>query len=59
MKYPMRWDGREVMGRYSVSSYYKPRKCAPDDDTKDKKRAAMTWAQCLKRAFKIDIEICE
>ena len=29
------------------------------DDTKDKKRAAMTWAQCLKRAFKIDIEICE
>ena len=28
-------------------------------DTKDKKRAAMTWAQCLKRAFKIDIDICE
>ena len=25
----------------------------------DKKRAAMTWAQCLKRAFKIDIDICE
>jgi hypothetical protein len=29
------------------------------EDTKDKKRAAMTWAQCLKRAFKIDIDICE
>lgn len=27
--------------------------------TKVKTRAAMTWAQCLKRAFKIDIEICE
>jgi len=23
------------------------------------RRASMTWAQCLKRAFKIDIEICE
>jgi hypothetical protein len=29
------------------------------DEGKGKKRAAMTWAQCLKRAFKIDIEICE
>ena len=29
------------------------------DATKDKKRASMTWAQCLKRAFKIDINICE
>ena len=27
--------------------------------TKGEKRAAMTWAQCLKRAFKIDIEVCE
>jgi hypothetical protein len=29
------------------------------DSTTGKKRAAMTWAQCLKRAFKIDIELCE
>ena len=29
------------------------------EGTKGKKRAAMTWAQCLKRAFKIDIEVCE
>jgi hypothetical protein len=30
-----------------------------DAGSKGKKRAAMTWAQCLKRAFKIDIAICE
>ena len=29
------------------------------EGSKGKKRAAMTWAQCLRRAFKIDIEICE
>ena len=29
------------------------------DETKNKKRTAMTWMQCLKRAFKIDIDICE
>ena len=27
--------------------------------TKSEKRAAMTWAQRLKRAFNIDIETCE
>lgn len=29
------------------------------ESTTGKKRAAMTWAQCLKRAFKIDIDYCE
>ena len=29
------------------------------EESPGKKRAAMTWAQCLKRAFKIDIVICE
>jgi hypothetical protein len=29
------------------------------DNNKGKKRAAMTWVQCLKRAFKVDINICE
>jgi Putative transposase len=29
------------------------------EKSKGKKQAAMTWAQCLKRAFKVDIEICE
>jgi len=29
------------------------------EESQGKKRAAMTWAQCLKRAFKIDLEICE
>lgn len=28
-------------------------------DPKATRRAAMTWAQCLKRAFKIEIEICD
>ena len=28
-------------------------------DTKANRRAAVTWAQCLKRAFKIEIEICD
>jgi hypothetical protein len=28
-------------------------------DTKPNRRAAMTWAQCLKRAFRIEIDICD
>ena len=29
-----------------------------DDRTPAERRAAMTWAQCLKRVFNIDIETC-
>ena len=31
---------------------------APEDTTPAERRAAMTWAQRLKRVFNIDIEIC-
>ena len=31
---------------------------APEDTTPVERRAAMTWAQRLKRVFNIDIEIC-
>ena len=31
----------------------------PDDRTPAQRRAAMTWAQRLKRVFNIDIETCE
>lgn len=32
---------------------------APEDTTPAERRAAMTWAQRLKRVFNIDIEICD
>jgi len=32
---------------------------APEDPTPAERRAAMTWAQHLKREFNIDIETCE
>ncbi len=32
---------------------------AADDRTPAQRRAAMTWAQRLKRVFNIDIETCE
>ena len=32
---------------------------SPDDRPPAQRRAAMTWAQHLKRVFHIDIETCE